>query len=579
MSESKSSVNSDRSISNPFLPRVSSNTTRTTLRILGALLLAVVFLNATAIAQTTSASPESEEIIRLREQKTRAELEKDIAVAEKAKLDAQFPKPSTSPLSGETKVEGATIESDMVSYVSMAHAANKVVKALKDSNLNIGSLAIYSKPDIDLLLNYNVTTSQLEIARKQYCQLLKRDPRCADLLELDLALDRFKAGKRLSESGESGEKSREESARAGVRSFIGPLPIISSVLGAFVDMTALLRTNVSVQGHAVEINESALVSEIFRAIRSQDGLGSRPELFYPAAFSPSVDLNTSSEILGKIQVLFELKARTTALLQGLEDNLKKTKKTGAKIEEVEVAIKEIKLEQKRRQDELNSLVQTQRVYGRRTPFEAHQRVQELRKLLADLSQGLYHAHKDLDAKKADLKSLEAKQASLLSQLASDLQTADPEETVTKLKMLNERFDQFVANLVKVDGATGINSLTAYIRAENLNRALNNSDGDGYWLQLGVVKAGGNNRIKSNLVTDIFTGGSRISHSGGVIVQYNLYDQNGKSLVSDMLTEYGGYVKAGKIKQLKNPAALENRQDNQAKRKTGPRETRVAINQF
>lgn len=77
-------------------------------------------------AQSEATTPDSEEITRLKDKKTRVELERDIEVAEKEKREAQFPKPTTSPLSGETKMEGATIESDMVSYVSMAYAANKV---------------------------------------------------------------------------------------------------------------------------------------------------------------------------------------------------------------------------------------------------------------------------------------------------------------------------------------------------------------------------------------------------------------------------------------------------------------------
>lgn len=521
-----------------------------------AFFLVVTSFHLTARAQTATSSPESEEITRLKEQKTRAELEKDIAVAEKAKFDAQFPKPSTSPLSGETKVEGATIESDMVSYFSMANAANDLVRALRQSGRPIRRLAIYSKPDIDLMLNYNVTTNQIELVRKQYCRMLKQHPKCPETFEIGSA---------------------ERKSRLMVNPAAGA-QIAGSMLGAFVDMTALLRTNVTVQGHTIDIGESALVSEVFRAIRSKGGLN-QTELFYPAAFPPNIDAHTTSEILGKLEELFELKATTAGLTQGLDDNLKKIKKTTTKIEELEGKIDGIKVEQKKAQDELSAIIQTQRVYGRRTPFEAYQRRQELTKLTADLSRDLYRANKELDEKKLSLKDLEIKQAGLLARLASGLQTSDIEETIAKLKLLNERFDQFVATLVKVEATTGINSLTAFIRAENLRQVLDGPEGEGYWLQLAVVKAGGNNRIKSNLVTDIFTGGSRLSHSGGAIVQYNLYDLNGRSLVSDTLTEYSGYVKAGKIKQLANPEMVDDRNENQVKRKAGPRDTRVARTPF
>jgi hypothetical protein len=285
MSERQSNVIFHDLFSSGYLKTVCSHVARTKLRALIASVLLVSSLGVAAETQTATATPEGEEIIRLREQKTRAELEKDIAIAEKAKRDAEFPKPSTAPLSGETKInDGAVIESDMVSYFSMAYGADDLVKGLKNSGAPISRLAIYSKPDIDLLLNYNVTTNQIELVRRQYCKLLNQDSiRCP---------------------ATASERS------VATRAVTLPTTIAGSLLGSFVDMTALVRTNVTVQGRALEINESALVSEVFRAIRAQDGINPRPELFYPAAFPPNININTKSQILGQLEVLYDLKART-----------------------------------------------------------------------------------------------------------------------------------------------------------------------------------------------------------------------------------------------------------------------------
>jgi hypothetical protein len=68
-----------------------------------------------------------------------------------------------------------------------------------------------------------------------------------------------------------------------------------------------------------------------------------------------------------------------------------------------------------------------------------------------------------------------------------------------------------------------------------------------------LKAGGNNRIKTNLVVDIFTGGNRLSHSGGLVVEYILFDRNGIVRASDIFTEYSGYIKSGNINKLKKAA--------------------------
>lgn len=68
------------------------------------------------------------------------------------------------------------------------------------------------------------------------------------------------------------------------------------------------------------------------------------------------------------------------------------------------------------------------------------------------------------------------------------------------------------------------------------------------MQLRVVSAGGNNKIKRNLITNLFTG-DNISHSGGSIVEYILYDLNGNARYSNTFTVYEDYRKAKDIKRL------------------------------
>ena len=68
------------------------------------LLLVLLSMPASTHAQSDATSADSEEITRLKLKKERIELERDIEKAEKEKREAQFPKPTTSPLSGETKI-------------------------------------------------------------------------------------------------------------------------------------------------------------------------------------------------------------------------------------------------------------------------------------------------------------------------------------------------------------------------------------------------------------------------------------------------------------------------------------------
>jgi hypothetical protein len=465
-------------------------------------------------------TPESEQVIRLREQKTRAELERDIAVAEKAKLDASFPKPTTSPLTGETKInDGAVIESEMVTYLSMAYAANRIVEQLKDAKnadgscLAITNLAIYNKADIDLLLNYKATTAQLKILRQELCKLVPEARQCGG-------------------------------ARIAARS-TAPLGIIGSFLGAFVDLTALLRTNVTVQGHTFDISEAALVSEVFRAARAPEGLSGHPNLYYPATFSPTDPGLQTSELLLILEDLHDLKARVLVAVHDLEERQKGIAKVKAEIDKLKALIEGAPDQIKAAQSELDRLLSLQKELEQKhqkVPFDKLERIAQLQESIPKMQQEL-----------ADAPGKKAKAEAKLQQLLQGQTEDEIQDLISRMKLVNDRFDQLVATLIKVDSATGINSLTAYIRAENLTAVM--KDQHSCWLQLAVVRAGGNNRIKTNLVVDIFTGGSRLSHSGGVVVQYNLYDLTGKSIASDTFTEYTGYIKAGKIKRLPNPVTV------------------------
>jgi hypothetical protein len=511
------------------------------LKVVNLLAAALLLGAATVTAQTPTPSPtpDSEEIRRLREEKTRAELKRDIVTAEKAEFDAKFPKPTSSPLAGETKVnDGAVIENEMVSYVSMAYAANRIVEKLKAHNdslvpnekrlLSIDSLAIYNKADVDLLLNYKALNNQLEILHLEFCKVLQRGtPGCQT----------------------------DAQGNFRTKSVFRGIPLVSSFLGSFVDLTALLRTNVTVQGHTFDIAEASLVSEVFRAMRAADGYGNAVELYYPAVFPPNLSADSSSELLERLEDLNDLKARVSVQTRALEDKLKATVELKQKVDELKTFIKTAPAQIKAADDELSRLERLRREVegkGWRVPFDVLERIEKLRETIVKIQAKQVKAPGDLSAAVAGLAALGSNDP---ENPENDKLEAQLRETLAKLKSVGERFDQFVANLIKTDAATGINTLTAYIRAEQLRRVLQGKDS--YWLQLSVVKAGGNNRIKTNLLVDIFTGGSRLSHSGGVIVQYNLYDPDGRSIVSDTLTEYTGYTKAGRIKRLINPAEVKD----------------------
>jgi hypothetical protein len=116
-------------------------------------------------------------------------------------------------------------------------------------------------------------------------------------------------------------------------------------------------------------------------------------------------------------------------------------------------------------------------------------------------------------------------------------------TVKTLTDINDRFQSFVDEFLKV-GPNGMNALALFIKSEDLDQIMR--DATSYWLEIRSVTAGGNNRTRKNLIW--FFAGARVDHSGGVVLEYTLYDGTGAVVYSDKLSHYEGYVEPKKIMQ-------------------------------
>lgn len=505
---------------------------------------------------TPSPTPESEELRKLKEQneileqeKIAAELERDKAKAGKEELDANFPQPSATPLEGKTEVDdGVKIETEMVAYLSVSQAANRIVADMKSKGQisTINGVAIYNDRDIKSLLGYMAITSQLKLMQDEYNNLL------------------------VSPAGGGGAP---RSTMGAARFIPGALTIARSVLGSFIDLIALFRTDTTVKGLSFNVEEAALVSEVFRALRSPattpcvtptpttanptptptadcGGYGSAIKLYYPAVVPPNITVDKQFVILGKIEALYVRKAEAEDLIARIEETEKSLKEAKGDIKALEARPAQIDKELGRINDEIKIYLAC------RFPGCA-ERVAELRSRRAAL----------ITEKRENAGKLQAARE-LKAQLEQDLDTLyagikpagglrrQKEESVNRLKALNTQFNKLSDELIKVDGGTGINALTAYLQAENLKDALCDESANdnapkcdnSYFLQLKVVSAGGNNRIRRNLIRDVFKGAD-ISHSGGAIVEYLLYDMNGRSTASNTFTVYKDYIKAKKIPRL------------------------------
>jgi hypothetical protein len=116
--------------------------------------------------------------------------------------------------------------------------------------------------------------------------------------------------------------------------------------------------------------------------------------------------------------------------------------------------------------------------------------------------------------------------------------------LAKLKQLNKVFDRLITELTTfTNGSTGLNALTSYLRGEALHKALS-ADSESYWLQVELLKAGGNNRIRRNFF-DLFLG-DKLSHSGGSIVGYTMYALDGPAKSFGVCESYLDYRSARQI---------------------------------
>lgn len=99
------------------------------------------------------------------------------------------------------------------------------------------------------------------------------------------------------------------------------------------------------------------------------------------------------------------------------------------------------------------------------------------------------------------------------------------------------------------GGGGNTSFISYLQAESLFKVITEKDANGkytsFWIDMQVVKAGGNMRVRTNFITNFFIG-SRVNFSGGAIVYFNVFDYDGAARTSGVFQSYQKYLKSSQI---------------------------------
>jgi hypothetical protein len=469
------------------------------------------------LAQTPTPTPTpSEEEQRLQKEKALLDLKKGIEEDKKAIRDAQ-PQASATPLAGDTTLtEGVRLETEIVSYKAMAEAA-KIISAEIQSNVSgATAIAIYDGQTINDWRFYQALLPGF----KGYVQDLK--DRYLNALCADADTD---AQIKLTYCTAAGPIA---AARAATPAAVVPEAFAAGAtfVKSFIDLAALFRTDTKIEGKSVTIDQNALVAEVLRRLRID--YGANLELYNPGMFPPrKIDQSETIKTVGELFLfkkeadrLIALKEQNKALpQQQLDQNTAKAKELKDELGQVEALLEKL--------ENLNAALKKARKPAVKRAIRA-----EITKINVQLG-----SLQDKDNLKAQIEALkptiDADKATLKS-LNTDIKT---------LTDINDRFQSFVDEFLKV-GPSGLNTLALFIKSEDIDKIMNSATS--YWLEIRSVTAGGNNRTRKNLIW--FFAGARVDHSGGVVLEYTLYDKTGAVVRSDKLSRYEGYVEPKKIMQ-------------------------------
>lgn len=178
--------------------------------------------------------------------------------------------------------------------------------------------------------------------------------------------------------------------------------------------------------------------------------------------------------------------------------------------------------------------------------------------LLDKLEALFNAKANAESAAAQIAQRAAEKRELISRLKKCCAAADDARRLERqlaalgdvpgpLASLNAQAELLAKDLTRADDETGLSPLASFIRAEMIQKFL--QENDAYWLKLRVVASGGSTRVRSSLFADLFKGGGRVWYSGASIVEYHLYDRSGRSLLSDTTNSYEEYKEAKEIKRL------------------------------
>lgn len=506
---------------------------------MAALLLVAALTFSPLPVKAQGDPPPDPELEQIKKEQARVDLEKaKLELAEKAR-EGRYPKPTSSPLAGTTETnDAAFIEELIQGHNSVNRAADAVAGRICRNLPGARVIVVHNQSSVGMMTTYAAGRKRLDALQKRYNMVI---------VELGTAL-KADPDRPMPRPG-----SADTQSFTGGRSLVAGLGAATSVVGSFVDFLSYFRSNVDIKGTTFDVNNAIFVSSLFDSLRnSQNSCTQGLGLYHPAAVPPNVMSPPNSPLLAEIEELFtkrdeaeDLKRRIDARAAKKRQQIEELKKF---VGEAQKAIKKYEDDQAKagggntgdeaegESDPMSTIAsgandggsRVRNPRGRRDSRTAARRRAEKPAVKPDPRPGL----------RASIQTYE----DLIKLLEDDIGKLG--EGARHLPGVNTQFENLLKDLLAVDEGSGISLLTGYLLTESLQEVMEKNGS--YWLVLDVVKAGGNRKVKTNLIWDVFRGGAKVTHSGGAVVHFNVYDKNGASVLSGIHGSYLKYRSADKI---------------------------------
>lgn len=461
-------------------------------KILSGILIVTVItqINLSVIGQTT-------------EEVTEAENRAKIAEAKRKELDALFPKPDVGSLVGGTKVnEGTFIESQMLGYCAMKGAAQQIstiINGLPKNAAGTTNLVVYNDADVKMLSRYMIMKNHLGNLENSY--VAERD-------DYITAFNTLYGGYALATA-----QNEVNTARSA----------IPAIVDIALKSLSLFKTDIELTPSEVTIGEREIVAEVFSNLQGYT-------LYYPQTIPLSIQ---------------DCAAVAPATCSPLLDQIKATNKESSLV----AYLKDTKLKQILEDRAIVIATNKKIANGTATPAEIGERTNII---------GRYSNEANLLAIKDitdPISSRVEKLNILFNSAMKELGIVEPKKdeggsTQTAAcpgPTCNTQTTNVNVNVgdkeEKKDEGGGGKTFGSYLQTEKLIEIMNVPNSR--FIELKVVKAGGNMRVKSNIITNLMIG-SRVNFSGGAIVYYNVFNRSGASEKSGVIQVYKPYRKSSRI---------------------------------